>query len=329
MTEPNYDILEEMEAHLLPLLNRHAIIVDSIQPIGLIGRGASSSVFSLLINGRYHVLKLYYSHASFLREQRNRHRLIWPPRILLSSRHTENSLGYDLVVTEVPEGTSFNSSHLLDWVQERLGQHLIELHRLRRSRRVTTSSLRQAISDTQSGALRAAEIHGGNAPNLVATLIADMQTWLQAHSSLMRVTSSLLHNDLWWDNIIIARDDIYLIDWESMKTGDYAEDLAFGRLMIDYRPPYYQDRAFWQTPRNEAVVNRFWLGIADTYRHEFDDTTLDARLRFYLALQTLRRLSDIGYATFEPNIELLHIWLNQLPRLWQHGLNDEPKLFSM
>ncbi len=321
MTEPSYNILEELEARLVPLLTRRGIPVESIQPIGLIGRGASSSVFSLLINHKYHVLKLYYSHYSFLREQRNRRRLIWPPRVLLSSRQNENSLGYDLVITEVPEGVSFNSTHLLDWVQERLGQHLMELHRIRRARKVSTPGLRQAITDVTPGALKAAELLGGSAPSVVQGLITEIQDWLAHHAATMRVTSSLLHKDLWWDNIIIARDDVYLIDWESMKTGDYAEDLAFGRVMIDYCPPYHEKgNAFWRTPRNEAAVNRFWVGIVDLYAHEVGDETIHDRLRFYLVLQTLRRLSDAAFSDLPPNRDMLQIWVNQLPGFWERGL---------
>jgi hypothetical protein len=320
MTEPDYDILEELEARLVPLLTRRGIQVESIQPIGLIGRGASSSVFSLLINGHYHVLKLYYSHTSFLREQRNRRRLIWPPRMLLSSKQNENSLGYDVVVTEVPEGTTFNSDYLLDWVQDRLGGHLIELHRIRRARRVSTVGLRTAVNDVASGAQKAADIHGGTAPELIEKLLDELPAWLTSNSHKMRVTSSLLHNDLWWDNIVIAKDDVYLIDWESMKTGDYAEDLAFARLMMDYQPPYYKDRKFWRVTRNEAAADRFWAGIIDRYEHEFEDETIHARLRFYLVLQTLRRLSDMAYSDLPPNHELLKIWFTQLPVFWERGL---------
>jgi hypothetical protein len=320
MTEPDYDILEELEDRLVPLLTRRGIQIESIQPIGLIGRGASSSVFSLLINGHYHVLKLYYSHTSYLREQRNRRRLIWPPKLLLSSKQNDNSLGYDVVVTEVPEGTTFNSNHLLAWVQDRLGGHLIELHRIKRARRVSTVGLRTAVSDVADGAMKAAEVHGGQAPALIASLVAQLPEWLNKHSAAMRVTSSLLHNDLWWDNIVIAKDDVYLIDWESMKTGDYAEDLAFARVMMDYQPPYYKERKFWQTSRNEGVADRFWAGIVDRYRQEFEDETIHDRLRFYLVLQTLRRLSDMGYSDLEPNRDLLKIWIDQLPLFWDRGL---------
>lgn len=325
MSEPSYDVLEEMEARLVPLLRKHGIAVESIQAIGLIGRGASSSVFSLLIDGKYHVLKLYYSHYSYLREQRNRRRLIWPPKILLSSGQSKNNLGYDLVVTEVPPGVSFNSTYLIDWVQERLGRHLMDLHRIHRARKVSTVRLRQSFTDTEPGALRAAALMGGSAPRVVRRFLDEVPAWIASHKRIMSVASSLLHNDLWWDNVIIAKDDVYLIDWESLRTGDYAEDLAFARVMMDYVPPYHgPDKQFWRTARNAQAADRFWTGIIDMYKHEFEDYNLHARLRVYLILQTMRRLSDAAYSDIEPNRDMLKIWLDQLPAFWERGL--EPPL---
>jgi hypothetical protein len=319
--ELDYTLLEELEQRLLPLLTRFGIAVEQIQPIGIIGRGASSTVFSLLINGKYHVLKVYYSHTSFLREQRNRRRLIWPPRIVLASRQNENSLGYDLVITEVPEGKSFNSEHLLDWVQEKLGRHLLELHRLRRSRKVTISGLRQALDDVEQGALKAGDIYGPSGREIISAVIDDVRIWLGQNSKMMRVGCSVIHNDLWWDNIIVAKDDVFLIDWESMKTGDYAEDLAFSRVMMDYTSPHYRQNKFWRTERKEDVADRFWGGIVDMYIHEFEDETLPDRLKFYLVLQTLRRLSDLAYSDLPPNFELLHFWVDQLPGFWDRGVD--------
>jgi tRNA A-37 threonylcarbamoyl transferase component Bud32 len=324
MIELDYTFLEELEHKLLPVLTRRGIAVEQIQPIGVLGRGASSTVFSLLINGNYHVLKVYYSHTSFLREQRNRRRLIWPPRIVLASPKSDNSLGYDFVITEVPQGISFNSEHLLDWVQEKMGRHLIELHRLRRARKVATPGLLQALYDVQTGALKAGDMYGPTGRQQIAALFAQVESWLAHHAKLMRVESSVLHNDLWWDNIIVANDEVYLIDWESMKTGDYAEDLAFSRVMMDYTTPQYQKRTFWHSARNEDAANRFWSGIIEMYQHEFDDKTLPERLKFYLVLQTLRRLSDIAYSDLPTNHELLHIWVDQLTGFWERGLEPLP-----
>lgn len=323
MIELDFAWLENLEHKLLPLLKRRGIQVEQIQPIGIIGRGASSTVFSLLINHKYHVLKVYYSHTSYLREQRNRRRLIWPPRFVFSSHQNENKLGYDLVITEVPEGVSFNSEHLLDSIQEKMGRHLIELHRIKRSRKVSTAALHEALKDVENGSLKAAALYGPAGTEIVTNVMAEAAHFLNTLASVMRVENCVLHNDLWWDNIIVAKDDLYLIDWESMKSGDYAEDLAFGRVMMDYTAPFYQNKSFWRTQRRPEVADKFWSGICDMYQEEFQDTTLPERIKFYLILQTLRKLSDMAYSSLPPNIELLHIWINQLPGFWEHGIDSQ------
>src|SRR5260221_14145309 len=131
--ELNLDQLEQLESRVVPLLKRRGIEVQDIQPIGLLGKGQYSTVFSLLINNQYHVLKVYMDPASYTREMRNRKRLIWPSPIVLSSKRNENSLGYDIVITKVPEGEKFTSDFLLEWVMEKLADHLLELHRIRRT----------------------------------------------------------------------------------------------------------------------------------------------------------------------------------------------------
>ena len=312
--------IEGLEERLIPVLRRRNIEVESINLVGLLGRGASSSVFSVLIDQKYHVLKLYYSHTSFLKEMRNRRRLIWPPKILLSSKQNENSLGYDLVITVVPEGVSFNSSHLLYWVQMRLAEHLIELHRLRRKKMVSITALRKSLEDVEYGAQKAAYDYGDGQYEVVTGIIEETKQYLKSSSATLRVSGSLLHNDLWWDNIIIAKDDVYLVDWESMRVGDYAEDLAFMRVMIDFKPAYDSKRIFWKTARDETVANRFFANIIEMYEHAFEDETLDERLRFYLVLQSLRRLSDMSSGTYHYNRELVGIWLRQLPDFWKHGM---------
>jgi aminoglycoside phosphotransferase (APT) family kinase protein len=320
MIDLDYGVLEELEKRLVPLLRRRNIKVESIQLIGLLGRGINSSVFSLLINHQYHVIKLYHDHASFLREMRNHKRLIWPPKILMVSRNNQNSLGYDFVITEVPKGSSLTSDQMLDWVQERLGQHLVELHRLRRKRRISTSSLRRAIDDVEYGSIQAAESSSHTSVQVVQQVILELHRFLQEKSAIMRVEPSLLHNDLWWDNIIVALDDVYLIDWEWLRAGDYLEDLAYFRVMLEFRPLSNQSRKFWQTDPDEAAADRFLAGILEMHQREFKDDTAPERLRFYLALQTLRRLSDYAAGIYGDKPALLDYWLEHLPRFWRLNL---------
>jgi hypothetical protein len=310
--------IEDLEERLMPVLKRRGIQAESIQLIGLLGRGASSSVFSVMIDQKYYVLKLYYFHSSFLREMRNRRRLIWPPNILLTSKLNENSLGYDMVITEVPEGISFNSSHLIDWVQD-----LMELHRLKRKRIVGVSGLISGLATDLPAAIDTAAQLGAEEAVIVESVGQEMNTFLKNNKNIMRVQGSLLHNDLWWDNIIIARDDIYLIDWESMRVGDYADDLAYMRIMLDFAPLYDKSRRFWLSERNETAANRFFAGVVREYIHEFNDTTLETRLKYYMGSRILSRLAIMSRDPSQFDHELASIWTDLLSTVWTQGLEDE------
>ncbi|HSX02051.1 MAG TPA: phosphotransferase [Candidatus Saccharimonadia bacterium] len=317
------DSPEILQPKLVDALQRQGVEVEALHLIGLLDHSARSSVFSALINHEYYVIKLYHIHANFVRDMRNYRRLTWPPPIFLSSKRSENALGRDLVITRVPAGSSFTSANLLDWVRDRLGAHLVELHRSQRARRVSVAGLHRSVNDTEAGALAAAEQHGGpTARQATSAVIEQMHQFLNHRAPIMRVKPSLLHNDPWWDNIIVAKDDVYLIDWEWMSVGDYALDIAYARIMLFFRPVHDHSRGFWVTPRDEDAADRFFAGIAEAHCQEFNDHTLFERLKFYLALQTLRRLSDYAAGTFEDYPELLAYWVEQLPRFWHHGLGE-------
>lgn len=324
MISLDYGVLEELERHLAPLLEAAGFPVASLQAIGMLGRGGSGSVFSLHIDKRYYVIKIYTSHDAYVRERRNWRRLVWPPDVILSVPASKNPLGYDIVVTAVPPGSSFTSDNLQEWVADKLSERLLELHRVRRGRRLSVQSLQRAVNDVAWGATQAALSVSDDAKLMVENIIAELHQFLDQDGSIMRVQPSLLHNDLWWDNIIIARDDVYLIDWEWVKLGDYAEDLAYARIMINFVSIYTPSHRFWQDAPDDLAASRFFVHITETYKREFEDQTLDRRMQFYLCLQALRRLSDYYAGTYKDSHQLRDYWLAQLPGYWQYGLLAEP-----
>lgn len=323
MISLDYGVLEELERHLAPLLEAAGFPVETLQATGMLGRGGSGSVFSLHINNRYYVIKIYTSHAAYVRERRNWRRLVWPPQVILSLPANKNPLGYDIVVTAVPQGSSFTSENLQEWVSDKLCERLFEMHRVRRTRKITAASLRRSIDDVAWGATQAAAGVSEESRLMVENIVEELRRFLDRSSAIMRVQPSLLHNDLWWDNIIVARDDVYLIDWEWVKIGDYAEDIAYARVMMGFVPVYDPSHRFWREQPDNMAANRFFARITDAYKREFEDSSLDERMRFYLCLQTLRRLSDYYSGIYKESHYLLNYWLERLPGYWADGLNDE------
>jgi len=308
----------ELQIKLIPELRRHGIRAESVHVDGPLDESERSSVFSVTIDHRYYVIKLYHIHANFVRDLRNYHRLPNPPQVLMAMKSQDTKIGYDFIITKVAQGRSMNSNDLTDTVAVRLGQHMLDHHRVKRSRPVSVAKLHNSIDDTVYGSRGAA----GSKKNSVDHVVDSMHKFLEAQAPMMRVTPSLLHNDIWWDNIIVAREEVYLVDWEWMKVGDYVEDLAYPRVMLVHRPIHNRRRQFWQNAPDEAAANRFFRVLVDLHASEFDDTTIEIRLKFYLALMSLRRLSDYAAGTFGDFPEARDYWLQNLPIFWERGIKD-------
>jgi aminoglycoside phosphotransferase (APT) family kinase protein len=240
---------------------------------------------------------------------------------VLASRAAQNDLACDFVLTAAPAGRSFVSTDLNDQTGSNLSRHLIRLHRTKRSRLVSIAGLHRSIADTQAGALEAARSGGESSISALAELILELHAYIDAHATLFRTRQSLLHNDVWWDNIIVTPNDVYLIDWEWMSTGDYLVDISYARVMLMFRPVHNHAREFWQGLPDESVANQFFTKLVASHRLEFGDSTINERLPFYLALQTLRRLSDYAAGTYGVLPPLRDYWLHTLPKFWRHGLD--------
>jgi aminoglycoside phosphotransferase (APT) family kinase protein len=306
---------DELQIRLVPVLREHGIIASTVHTSGPLDSSSRSSVFALMIDHKYYVLKFYLIHANFVRDLRNYRRLPNPPPVLMALTSDQNPFALDLIITAVPQGTSMSSIDLTDTVAYRLGRYLIDLHRVRRSRLVSVAGLHRAVDDTAYGAPGAA----GPKKTAVKRTISSMHKFLDSHGEIMRVRPSLLHNDVWWDNIIITQNGVYLVDWEWMKVGDYAEDLAHARIMLIHRPAHDPTRQFWDGEPDEKKANHFFKLIQDQYIREFGDRTLKDRLRFYMALATLRRLSDHAAGVFDLT-ESKEYWANNLSSFWHNGL---------
>ncbi len=282
--------LEELERKLVPILERRGISVEAIQPIGLIGRGEHSSVFSLLINHQYYVLKNYTRPDSFLREIRNLKKLTKPPEVALTSRHYENSLGTDIIVTKVPIGQEFNSESLSSRVCEHLADHLMELHKIKRRRHADPAMLEKRLKRYRKPVL---EMCGQILPEKSAALtevIDNAEAYLKKYPRRFDVQKSLIHNDLWWGNVIIATDEVYLVDWETVKTADYLEDIACLRVMLDH-VRLDDNGHFWEGKREISKANRFFDWLIEFYEEKFDPN-IKQRLYFYLVLVGCQKLKN-------------------------------------
>jgi thiamine kinase-like enzyme len=210
---------------------------------------------------------------------------------------------------------------MVDWVAEKLGKHLLELHRIRRNRRVKPELLVSRLGRARGGAMRVVEAVIPEKCEDLQEIYDQALAYLDKYQSKFMIRKSLVHGDLWWSNVIVTQDDVYLIDWEALKTGDYLDDIARFRIMIDYK--HYHEEAqkqFWTDERDPLAADRFVDQILDVYREEFD-SEVDRRLKFYLVLWCFIHLKDIEARMHKYPVEQRTLnMVADLERYWQDGL---------
>jgi fructosamine-3-kinase len=276
--------LVQLELDLIEMLRAQGMPIQEIKLIGLKGSGDFSSVFSVLIDGVHHVLKVYRLEESFRREIRNLRRQIAKDRFLFVWPAKSNRFNYFIVVIEVPEGSQLHETMLTPIVAERLGDALINLHSLQyKKRHVTVTDIQRIFDEARRDAIA----HGDLFPELGSQRIADIidagKAYVDRHAKDFRVPRSRTHNDLWWANVIVAQEDVYLIDWENLGRDDYTRDLAFFRLMAYYERSI-APVSMWDSTPDDVAMDSFMADILARYPEAFDDATFYRRYGLY-ALQ--------------------------------------------
>jgi hypothetical protein len=276
--------LVELELDLIALMRAQGMPAQQLKLIGLKGSGDFSSVFAVTINGVHHVLKVYRLEEAFKREIRNLKRQIPKDRFLFIVPAKANKTGYNIVIIEVPDGSSLHETSLTPLVAERLGDALIDLHSLQFKRRpITLPDVQRYFHEAR----RDAVAHGDLFPEIGSQRIADAidagLAYAKSHAKSFRVSRSRTHNDLWWANVIVAQENAYLIDWENLGRDDYCRDLAFFRLMT-----YYERSAapvsMWESAPDEQAIDTFMDAILSRYPKQFEDGSFYQRYGLY-ALQ--------------------------------------------
>lgn len=294
--------LVELERELIDILSSQGLPVEEIRLIGLLGQGTRATVFSVQINGVYHVLKVYDSKESLRAELKNLRKVTPRERFLFS---WQERLGDDrkinLAIIEIPEGQELNSGHLNDTRIESLVEQVNSLHRLRYRQRVSLASLRQRFERVRQPFMDHITLMGLSA-NQYDNLLASMEEMLEQQGDLFRVNKVRVHGDLWWPNVIVAGGGVYLIDWESVHRGDACEDIAKLRTTI-YSPKVFATRSgsFWRDQADARQVGLLMAQLIELHQTTGDDTIAE-RLRLYLALDCVDLLSQ-RYTAGETQLE--------------------------
>lgn len=276
--------LDQLELDLIEILRAQGMAIEEIKLIGLKGSGDFSSVFAIDINGVHHVLKVYRLEESFQREIRHLRRQIPKDRFFFVWSARRNRFNYFITVIEVPDGNSLSERMLTPVVSEHLGDVLLNLHSLKSTkRRVAITDVRTRLEEVRPWAIEHGSLYPAIGSARIEEVIDAALDYLDRHADRFRIRRTRTHNDLWWANVIVAEEDVYLIDWENLGYDDYCRDLAFFRIMTYYERSV-APVTMWEDEPDEAAFDAFLKPILDRYPDHFDDDFFWQRYGFY-ALQ--------------------------------------------
>jgi hypothetical protein len=272
--------IPELEAELVVELNRQGFPVSTIRLIAVKGSGSHSTVFSVLIDGNYHVLKVYQEKNALGRELEHLRTNVPLDRLFFVWPAHRHRFRYDIVILEVPEGEAMRSSDLRHEVAGALADSLIRLHNIKSDEVVFQEGIEERFGLITEAALQhAAALLDFDALKLKSAF-DEVSTYLAGNPTFLAVPTVQVHGDPWWANIIVAAEEVYLVDWENSKLDDYCEDLAKFRVLMDY-VRHEEPMTFWDSEADRVLANPFMEIILKRYEAAFNDPSLRQRFAFY------------------------------------------------
>ncbi len=270
----------ELEHELFEELKRQGLPVSSFRLIATKGSGSHSTVFSVLIDEKYHILKVYQEKNALERELKHLRQNVPLDRFFFVWPASNHRFRYDIVVLEVPEGEAMRSSDLTVQVAHGLAESMIRLHSIGSEELVFQEGIEERYEIIAKVAQNPAKALDGFAAEILRAALADGRELLRSHPGLLSVPAHQVHGDPWWANIIVAAEEVYLVDWENTKFDDYCEDLAKFRVLMDYirheDPP-----TFWDRESDRSLADPFMEVVFGDYDEAFHDPTMRLRYAFY------------------------------------------------
>lgn len=322
--------LAELELQLIDLLIGQGLPVQEIRLIGLLGEGSRASAYSVMVDGIYHVLKVYDSSDSLRAEIKNLRRMIPKDQFLFWWQEKVDGHKINLAIFEVPEGQELNSNLLTPDRANQIAEKLLELHRIKYRQRVSFSSLKETFERQKEPYLKQIKAMGRSVKEH-QEFLDQLDAYLEKNQELFRDHKVRIHGDLWWPNIIVAPNDVYLIDWESIRRGDPAEDIAKLRIVTYWPRNESNPTYFWRSADHLDRLAQLMQTIATTYQQANGNNNLVEKLRFYLPHLCIYELAQryINGRHEGPASLLKNMFLaDEAVRLFQDPMAPPPDLKS-
>jgi thiamine kinase-like enzyme len=267
--------------------------LESLEFLHEINIGYNSKVYIISINGNQYAVKIYdkrFNGTNVCQIERNNiinARELIPyavPEVIFYSKHVENGFDREILVMENVKGVLLNKNIFNEQVFVEMINILKRLHRTKTKSRRTIfeigrlkncrKTIMQFLNKKEIISIDRSHKH-----------LDDLRRYYY-DKKIFEFQKTIIHGDLWWDNILVDSGKIKIIDWLEASVNDYCRDLA--QLKIGILNELLD--------KNQSKY--FFKKILNEYREEFKDDTIYDRIRYYLPLMYLEEAFYLPFRFF-------------------------------
>lgn len=286
MNETNYE-------KWFNLFSKHVNNPRSVEILQEIDIGYLSTVYLVSVDGNYYAVKMYNERYNgtkvLLTEQKHimNARISIPeavPQVIFYSSSTKNEFNREILVMEKAFGIHLTKDIFNEQVFEELINVLKKLHSSKVNSRPNIDEI-ERIDNYRKLILQFLKKEEIISQERFSNHLEALRDYYLEKNKLFN-QKTIIHGDLWWDNILVDKGQIKIVDWLESSEQDYCRDLAQLKIGI----------------LNELLdINesqRFFEKILNAYKDKFKDETIFERVRYYLPLLYLEEAFYIPFKFF-------------------------------
>ena len=286
MNETNYE-------KWFNLFSKHVNNPRSVEILQEIDVGYLSTVYLVSVDGNYYAVKMYNERYNgtkvLLTEQKHimNARISIPeavPQVIFYSSSTKNEFNREILVMEKAFGIHLTKDIFNEQVFEELINVLKKLHSSKVNSRPNIDEI-ERIDNYRKLILQFLKKEEIISQERFSNHLEALRDYYLEKNKLFN-QKTIIHGDLWWDNILVDKGQIKIVDWLESSEQDYCRDLAQLKIGI----------------LNELLdINesqRFFEKILNAYKDKFKDETIFERVRYYLPLLYLEEAFYIPFKFF-------------------------------
>jgi len=275
------------------LFSKHVNNPRSVEILKEIDVGYLSTVYLVSVDENYYAVKMYNERYNgtkvLLTEQKHimNARMSIPeavPQVIFYSSSTKNKFHREILVMEKASGIHLTKDIFNEQVFEELINVLKKLHSSKVNSRSNIDEI-ERIDNYRKLILQFLKKEEIISQERFSNHLEALRDYYLEKNKLFN-QKTIIHGDLWWDNILVDKGQIKIVDWLESSEQDYCRDLAqlkIGTLneLLDI---------------NES--QRFFEKILNAYTDKFKDETIFERVRYYLPLLYLEEAFYIPFKFF-------------------------------